>query len=816
MVGTDYSAVLEALLLSEAVGIAIFDRELRYERINRRLARYAPRTVEEYVGRTVDEALGPIRATVVRPLLEKARGGQATLGHLIDEETLQIVIDVVPIRVERVAVLVTETTERRRAEGALAMRLQLAELLSQLSAVFIDLPSDRVDEGVDKALAVAGATLDLDRVSLWRYDSGRLTLTATHEWTNSHTPGAPPGRKYVLPATGYLAPRLLDGEIVVVDSPDELPPEAMALRAVLEARGTRAVSFVPLMVAGDLRGAIVLSQLRSVREWPADLLPTLRLASDILANALERQSIDHGLRSQLAFEQAYRRLSTDLAAACDQDLFEVVEKGLSAIGQTLQLTRAAVAVFGKETSELREFRHWHSPGVAAFAPADFELSLQDARWPIATLMTGELVIASSSELSVEAAETYPFLGMDGIALHLLAPLRRAGTTVGAIVFQSLEEPSFGRLELAGRVGLLSELIGATLTRAEAEAEQGRTLEELRRLKNLVEDERDFLRQEVKGEPGRRELLGHSQALLRALEAVDAVATTNVTTLLLGESGVGKELFARALHERSRRANEALVKVNCASIPRELFESEFFGHVRGSFTGALKDRAGRFELAHRGTLFLDEVGEIPLELQSKLLRILQEGEFERVGEDRTRRVDVRIVAATNRNLARDVAAGTFRQDLYYRLSVFPIRIPPLRERRDDIELLANHFLALSRRALGRPGLELTREQLDALISYDWPGNVRELQHAIDRAVILSSTSQRLVVELDVHIAAPPAAAAPIMTAGDIQELSRHSVLAALERSSWRIAGKGGAAELLGLRPSTLRDRMRALGIEKQQR
>jgi transcriptional regulator with GAF, ATPase, and Fis domain len=292
--------------------------------------------------------------------------------------------------------------------------------------------------------------------------------------------------------------------------------------------------------------------------------------------------------------------------------------------------------------------------------------------------------------------------------------------------------------------------------------------------------------------------------------------------------VGKELFARAIHERSPRHSGPLVKVNCASVPKELFESEFFGHVRGAFTGAFKDRAGRFELADGGTLFLDEVGDIPLDLQAKLLRVLQESEFERVGDDRTRKVDVRIVAATNRNLEADVLAGHFRQDLYYRLSVFPLEVPALRARKGDIVPLAEHFLRVSSLKLGRAELTLDDAHRRLLVEYDWPGNVRELQHVIERAVILSPTPPLLLeralnvsatpAPLPAPTAAPPprrpvAGGQPILTESDLRALERDSIVAALERAAGRIAGPGGAAEILGVRPSTLRDRMKALGIQR---
>jgi transcriptional regulator with GAF, ATPase, and Fis domain len=288
-------------------------------------------------------------------------------------------------------------------------------------------------------------------------------------------------------------------------------------------------------------------------------------------------------------------------------------------------------------------------------------------------------------------------------------------------------------------------------------------------------------------------------------------------LILGESGTGKELIARALHDRSGRARRALVKVNCASIPRDLFESEFFGHTKGSFTGAVRDRVGRFQLADGGTLFLDEVAEIPLELQSKLLRVLQEGEFERVGEDHTRQVSVRVIAATNRNLEQEVEAGRFRRDLYYRLSVFPLKVPPLRDRLEDIPILAASFLAQAAKRIHCPAVPLlTRDNVEDLKRYAWPGNIRELQNVIERAVILARGGP---LHFALHESADTAAAGtkpttPVTTRAQLLELERTSIVQALERSGGKIYGPGGAAEILGMRPTTLTSKIAALQIKRR--
>lgn len=346
----------------------------------------------------------------------------------------------------------------------------------------------------------------------------------------------------------------------------------------------------------------------------------------------------------------------------------------------------------------------------------------------------------------------------------------------------------------------------------------RAFTEIETLRKRLEQENEYLREEVTGTGAFGELVGQSPALETVTRQIDLVATTDSTVLILGESGTGKELVARELHRRSKRADRPLIKVNCAAVPRELYESEFFGHAKGAFTGALRDRVGRFELAEGGTLFLDEIGEIPLDLQAKLLRVLQEGELERVGEERTRKVNVRLVAATNRDLRSEAEAGRFRQDLYYRLSVFPIEVPPLRKRKVDIPLLADHFLKSTARKVGRPKPPLTLAGVQRLQQYDWPGNVRELQHVLERAVI-TAASGKLNIELPTAAKAAPtkeiatADADGVRTDAQIRRLEADNLRAALKAANGKISGPGGAAELLGLKPTTLISRLKALEVSR---
>jgi formate hydrogenlyase transcriptional activator len=399
----------------------------------------------------------------------------------------------------------------------------------------------------------------------------------------------------------------------------------------------------------------------------------------------------------------------------------------------------------------------------------------------------------------------PLLDLDGTVLGHLAVMDR--------------RPMPARPENVMVFEIFAGRAAAELRRLRVERDK---LEAERRVRSLS-DETEYLRAELR-ELGRAgEIAGRSESLVQVLHDLRQVAPTDTTVLILGETGTGKELFARAIHAASERRDKPLVKVNCAAIPAPLIESEFFGHERGAFTGATGKRDGRFTLADGGTLFLDEVGELPLELQGKLLRVLQEGEFEPVGSSRTRKVDVRIVAATNRDLARSISQGTFREDLYYRLSVFPISLPPLRERGDDIILLAEDFARQFATRMGRRIEPLSAPSAARLKAYPWPGNVRELQNVIERAVITARDGQlNLDRALPASLGETPVTAIPapsrgegeILTVDELARLERENIVRALERADWQVSGDSGAARLLGMAPSTLASRLKALGIRRQ--
>ena len=432
------------------------------------------------------------------------------------------------------------------------------------------------------------------------------------------------------------------------------------------------------------------------------------------------------------------------------------------------------------------------------------------RFPIGVRKIGTIA-AKGEALNLADLETAPkwvarpeWIAAEGVRSFSGKPLVYRGEILGVLGMFSRERID---AEACDWLQMIADHAATALANA-------RAWEEVEALKRRLELENAYLQEEIRSLDSFGGIIGKSQPLQTLAQQISLVAPTDAAVLILGESGTGKELVAREIHQRSRRAGRPLIKVNCAAIPRELFDSEFFGHTKGSFTGALRDRIGRFELADGGTLFLDEIGEIPLDLQSKLLRVLQEGELERIGDEKTRKVDVRIIAATNRDLKSASDSGLFRSDLYYRLSVFPIALPPLRQRRDDIPLLAEHFLRQQARRLGRPVPALNAAALAQLHAYDWPGNIRELQHVLERALITAGKGPlRLQLsEVPASAAMPATPATPVIhSAGALKKLATENLRRALEQCDGKIYGPDGAAALLGLKPTTLASKLKSHGL-----
>ena len=511
----------------------------------------------------------------------------------------------------------------------------------------------------------------------------------------------------------------------------------------------------------------------------------------------------------LGFERLIGDLSARFAGLIAEEIDDALLESIAALGEFFAADRVQLSEITRD-SEVRVTHSWSRQGVDPVPVG----TMWGAMIPgaLTMVLAGEIFSFSHiEELTDErfSVDLQTFLELETQA-HLSVPVEVGGEIFGVLTFGVVSGPHDWPEAQVDRLRLMAQVFGNALTRRDAERQLQASLVEVQNLKQRLLAESRYLEREI-AETGRfEEIIGEDQAIRAILHQVDQVAPTDATILILGETGTGKELIARTVHRSSTRSHRLLVKVNCATLPSTLIESELFGHERGAFTGAVKRKIGRFEVADGGTIFLDEIGDLPLDLQAKLLRVLQDGEFERLGSNETQIVDVRVIAATNRNLLTSIDDGGFRADLYYRLRVVPVELPPLRERREDIPLLAWHFVRLHQAAMNKTIRRIPNKVSRAMRNYEWPGNVRELANVIERAVILTQGDTLVVDEVFVR---EQAALAPKSGGDDLQSVERAHIVDTLGKCGWKVKGSGNAAERLGLNPSTLRARMKKLGIQR---
>ena len=530
-----------------------------------------------------------------------------------------------------------------------------------------------------------------------------------------------------------------------------------------------------------------------------------RLVLSIVRDVSERRRLQKELEERLRFETVLADLSARFINLPAERVDCEIEDALKCLATCLGLDRSTLFQRSEDEKTLVITHGWAAPG---FEPLK-GLTVQEAfPWALRRVLAGEVIVFSSvDEWPAEAAQDKATLRQWGPKSNVSFPLSAGGSEVlGALAFGKMTEERTWPEELVQRLGLAAQLLGNALQRKRAEQKLKQALAEVKQLKDRLQEENVYLRQEAKLLHDHGQIIGESQAIQQVLAQVEQVAGTDSTVLLLGETGTGKELLATAIHNLSPRRARAMVKVNCAALPPTLVESELFGREKGAYTGALSKQVGRFELAHGSTIFLDEVGDLPPEIQVKLLRVLQEGTLEHLGSPKPIQVNVRVIAASNRDLAKAVQEGRFREDLFYRLNVFPITVPPLRERREDIALLVWAFVEEFSRTLGKTIRAIAKESMEALQGYAWPGNVRELRNIIERAMI-TSTGPTLQVVL------PRNAEAVRLKSMALEDVEREHILHVLERTRWRVRGKDGAAAMLRLKPTTLESRMAKLGIQR---
>lgn len=471
----------------------------------------------------------------------------------------------------------------------------------------------------------------------------------------------------------------------------------------------------------------------------------------------------------------------------------------------LNLDRSSLGQIPEREPGALILTHIHHP--QGTTPAPERLDARDFfPWIVQKILSGEtLILTKKSDIPPEAGRDRESFDMFGIKSVVVVPLSvGGGPPFGLLTFSFLREEREWPETVVKGFRLIAEVFANAIARKRADEQLRKYLREIEELKQRLERENTYLKDEAKLQCLNDAIVGESEVLKKILFQAMKVAHTESTVLITGETGTGKELIARAIHCHSKRSKRLIVKVDCASLPAALIESELFGREKGAYTGALAKQIGRFELADGSTIFLDEIGELPLELQAKLLRVLQNGEFERLGSPKTIQVNVRVIAATNRNLEEAVRKGAFREDLYYRLNVFPIEVPPLRERREDIPLLVQAFINEFSGKMGKKIRTIPASTIQMLKQYQWPGNVRELRNIIEQAVIIADSDV-------LHVNLPQKSFGSVKEDDTLENVERQHIMRALEKTTWRIKGPHGAAKILGLKPSTLYSRMEKLGI-----
>ena len=548
------------------------------------------------------------------------------------------------------------------------------------------------------------------------------------------------------------------------------------------------------------------------RHWLASYYPikdeesTVLFISTVVQDITERKLAVELQNEHLRFETFLSEISSRFVSIALEDLDRACDQCLKDLVEFLGFDRSGLGIFSEDMTQLYVTHSYARPGFDPFPKVDLAPIFP---WYTDKVRKGETVAFSNlpHDLPDEAKAEKEYSINTGFKSHLAIPLKIGNLVLGGLGFGSFTSNVSWPKEFVQRLRIISEIMAGAIARKRAELELKKAFSEIKRLKDQLQAENIYLREEIKLEHDIGEIIGQSHGLRKVLSELEQVAKTDSTVLIIGETGTGKELLAHAIHNQSNRNAKAMIKVNCAALPSSLIENELFGREKGAYTGALTRQIGRFELANSSTIFLDEVGELPLDLQAKLLRVLQDGQFERLGSPDTIEVDVRVIAATNKDLSRAVREGRFREDLYYRLNVFPIHVPPLRERREDIPALVWAFVKEFGEKMGKMVERIPQKTMEALQGYSWPGNIRELRNVIERAMILNDGST-------LHIQLPLGHNFGNAQKVALKDLEKKHVIEVLEMTGWRVRGKGGAAEVLGLKPTTLESKMSKLGIERK--
>jgi formate hydrogenlyase transcriptional activator len=825
-----------------------------------------------------------------------------------------------------------ENTKNEQTEEVLKKRLHFEQLLSDLSARFINIAPDQADLEIQSALRQILEFFQVDRCGLIRVSLKDSFFRITHVAYAPDIPPVPENADLPIQLFPWVSEKIIQRkEVVAFTTRDELPRAAAVDRQTYEGMEIRSALNIPISVGAAVDYIISINAVRKEFVWPQDYIPRLRLLGEILVNTLMLAQTRRQLKERLRFEGLISDLSAGFVNISPGDVHAEINKWLQRITEFFDSDRCTIGLFSEDGTQLMSAFEYHREGVE---PAPDSIAKDQMPWYLAQLTQGKPVVMNRLEdLPSEAQQERQLCRAKSMQSLLSIPMVIGQKALGSCVLVSVKAERVWPEDLVHRMRLIAEVFANALVRRRSEevlresearlnlaatsaeaglwileiasghiwatakarelygftpdqelnfedfilrvdpgdrerirrrveqtmlaredfreeyrithpdgairwldargrpyynpsgeperlmgvsldiSERKKMEEELRQrlrdieqLKQQLEKENLYLREEIELQNVHEEIVGRSRAMKQILAQVEQVARTDATVLIEGETGTGKELLARAVHRLSARKDRPLVTVNCASLPPTLIESELFGREKGAYTGALTRMTGRFEVADGATLFLDEIGDLPQDVQAKLLRVLEQGRFERLGSTTPLQVNVRIIAATNRDLARDVAEGKFRKDLYYRLNVFPISVAPLRERPEDIPLLVWAFVRQYEKKMGKRIDHIPRKTMEDLQHYPWPGNARELRNVVEHAMIVCS-GKTLTVR------APRMTSPEISSNLSLEDVERRHILGVLQKSGWRLTGPGGAAGVLGLKRTTLQSKMKKLGIKR---
>ncbi|MBT8339350.1 MAG: sigma 54-interacting transcriptional regulator [Desulfatitalea sp.] len=686
------------------------------------------------------------------------------------------------------------------------------KILLKLTAKFFETSSSKFSNEVENELKMIGDHLGIESMSIGVFSDDETEFSITYSWLAS---GSPVGRQISCKKIPWIMNKIIKKEAVVLTRlQEDLPEEASREKEYLQAQNIKSAVILPLIAGESVLGVLVLVAFRNERYWSYKEIQQFQEIGEVFAYAMERQKSFGDIDDLLKFEQLVSEISATYINLPVRKIENAIEYGLSRIGKLLQADRCALWQFSEEEGVFRPTLIWQKEDIKSDLNRVVNTNIASGRlqYLFDKWLNGESIKTKTPDDLPEEASLFKELELEIHAKsHLSVPFSVGGTILGAITIVTTRSYRVWPDKLTNRLRLLGEIFGNALMRKRKEQELINAYQEIKRLKTEIEDDCIYLQEEIKMTHNFSEIIGQSRQLKKVLFDIEQVAPTDTTVLVLGETGTGKELISRAIHNTSGRKDRPLIKLNCATLPANLIENELFGHEKGAFTDASASHKGRFELANGTTIFLDEIGELPLALQAKLLRVLEDGQFERLGGRTTIKTDARVIAATNQDLEEKAKDGRFRRDLWYRLSPFVIKLPPLRERKEDIPMLVNWFVKIYCTKLGKPIQSFSARSIKKLQGYDWPGNIRELEHVIERAVIKSRGS---TLSLSDRFDTSLKSIKENRSNKTLSEIERDYIIQILAQTKGRVHGPNGAAKILGLNPSTLRFRMKRLGIEKQ--